>query len=85
MGSSPSRVKPSTIKLVFAASLINTQHKGARSKTCWLGVTIMCLGVTIMCLGVTIMCLGVTIMCLGGANLIKIRRLWHLLFSLAIH
>ena len=64
MGSSPSRVKPSTIKLVFAASPINTQHKGVRSKTGWLGVTIMCL---------------------GGANLIKIRRLWHLLFSLAIH
>ena len=40
--SSPGRVKPKTIKLVFAASPISIQQKGERAKTGWLGIRIMC-------------------------------------------
>ena len=45
MSSSPDRVKPKTIKLVFADSPINTQllrHKRSKSKDGWLEVGIMC-------------------------------------------
>ena len=42
MGSSPDRVKPKTMKLVFVASSLNTQHSGDRAKTGWLGIRIMC-------------------------------------------
>ena len=37
-------VKPKTIELVFATSLLSTQHEGARAKTStdWLGIRIMC-------------------------------------------
>ena len=33
--------KPKTIKLVFVASLLSTQHYGERAKTGWLGIRIM--------------------------------------------
>ena len=33
MGLSPGWVKPKTIKLIFLASSISTQHKGVRTKT----------------------------------------------------
>jgi hypothetical protein len=33
VGSSPGRVIPKTIKLVFVASPLSTQHKGERAKT----------------------------------------------------
>ena len=36
------RVKPNTIKLVFVASLLSTQHLGERAKTGWFGINIMC-------------------------------------------
>ena len=42
--SMPDRVKPKTntsMQLVFAASPQNTQHKGERAKTRWLGIMIM--------------------------------------------
>ena len=42
MGSSPGRVTPKTIKLVFVDSPLSTQHKGKRAKPGWLGVRIMC-------------------------------------------
>ena len=42
MGLSPDRVKPKTIKLVFVASPLSTQHEGERAKTDWLGIGIMC-------------------------------------------
>jgi hypothetical protein len=35
------RVKPKNMKLVFVASQLNTQHKGERAKTGWLGIRIM--------------------------------------------
>ena len=38
----PRRVKPNTIKLVFVASPLSTQHSGERAKTGWLGIRIMC-------------------------------------------
>ena len=41
MGSSPDRVKSKTIKLVFVASLLSTQHLGERAKTGWFGIRIM--------------------------------------------
>ena len=41
-GSSPGRVKPKIIKLVFVASPLNTHHYGVRAKTGWLGIGIMC-------------------------------------------
>ena len=41
-GFKPGRVKPKTIKLVFVASLLSTQHSGERAKTGWLGIRIMC-------------------------------------------
>jgi hypothetical protein len=34
-------VKPKTIKLVFVASLLSTQHKGERAKTASLGIRMM--------------------------------------------
>jgi hypothetical protein len=34
-------VKPKTIKLVFVASLLSTQHEGERAKTDWAGIRIM--------------------------------------------
>jgi hypothetical protein len=42
VGSSPGRVKPRTIKLVFVASPLRTQHYGKRAKIGWLGIRIMC-------------------------------------------
>ena len=41
VGSSPNQVKPKTIKLVFVASLLSTHHWGERTKTGWLGISIM--------------------------------------------
>jgi hypothetical protein len=41
-GCEPGRVKQKTIKLVFVASPLSTQHEGERAKTDWLGVRIMC-------------------------------------------
>ena len=41
-GSNPGWVKPKTLKLVFAASPLSTQHEGVRAKTDRLGVSIMC-------------------------------------------
>jgi hypothetical protein len=43
LGSSPGRVKPKTLKLVFVASTLSTQHLGERAKTVWFGIRIMCL------------------------------------------
>ena len=45
----PSRVKPKTLKLVFAASLLSTQQLGLRAETGSPQVRIMCLG-TVACL-----------------------------------
>ena len=42
MGSSPGRVKPKTIKLVFVASPLSTQHSGETAKTGLLSIRIMC-------------------------------------------
>jgi len=44
MGSSPGKVKPKSMKLVFAASPLSTQHLGARlrAKTGCLGIRKMC-------------------------------------------
>jgi hypothetical protein len=42
VGSSPGRVIPKTIKLVFVASPLSTQHKGERAKTGWLRIRIIC-------------------------------------------
>ena len=39
---SPSQVKPNTIKLVFVASPLSTQHSGERAKTGWLRIRITC-------------------------------------------
>ena len=39
-------VKPKTIKLVFVASPVNTQHWGERANAGWVGIRIMCLNVT---------------------------------------
>ena len=36
------QVKSKTIKLVFVASLLSTQHTGERAQTGWLGIKIMC-------------------------------------------
>ena len=41
VGSSPDRVKSKTIKLIFVASLLSTQHLGERAKTGWFGIRIM--------------------------------------------
>jgi hypothetical protein len=41
MGSSPSRVKLKTLKLVFVVSLLGTHHKGLRAKTGCLGIRII--------------------------------------------
>ena len=38
----PRLVKTKTIKLVFVASPLSTQHLGERTKTSWLGIRIMC-------------------------------------------
>jgi hypothetical protein len=40
--SSPGRVKPRTITLVFVASPLSTQHYGERARIGWLGIRIMC-------------------------------------------
>ena len=40
--SSPDRIKPNTMKLVFVASPISMQHSGERGKIGWLGIRIMC-------------------------------------------
>jgi hypothetical protein len=42
MGSSPRRVKPRTIKLVFVASPLSTRHYEERAKIGWLGIRIIC-------------------------------------------
>ena len=42
VGSSPGRVKPRTLHLVFVASPLNTQHYGERAKIGWLEIRIMC-------------------------------------------
>ena len=42
MDSSPDRVNPKTMKLVFVASPLSTQHKGEITKTVWPGIRIMC-------------------------------------------
>jgi len=42
MGLSPGRVKARTIKLVFVASPLSTQHYRERAKIGWLGIRIMC-------------------------------------------
>ena len=42
VGSSPGRIKPKTIQLVFVASPLSTQHYGERAKIGWLGIRIMC-------------------------------------------
>ena len=39
----PRSGKPKTMKLVFVASPLSTQHKGERAKTGWLGIRKMCL------------------------------------------
>jgi hypothetical protein len=36
------RVKPKTIRLVFVASTLSTQHYGERGKIGWLGIRITC-------------------------------------------
>ena len=41
-GFEPGRVKPRTIKLVFVASSLRTQHYGERAKIGWLRIKIMC-------------------------------------------
>ena len=38
----PGQVKPKTLKLVFAASPLSTQHYGKRAKTGWLRIRIIC-------------------------------------------
>jgi len=40
--SSPDRVKPMTIKLVFVASLLSTQHYEERANVGWIEITITC-------------------------------------------
>ena len=42
VGSSPGRVKPKTIQLVFVVSPLSTHHLGERANTGWLGIKIMC-------------------------------------------
>ena len=42
MGSIPDRVKSKTIKLVFVASPLSTQHEGERAQTDVHGIRIMC-------------------------------------------
>ena len=42
MGSSPVRVKPKTIKLVFDTSLLSMQHLGRRANTGWHVIRIVC-------------------------------------------
>ena len=42
----PRRVKPKTIKLVFVASPLSTQHSGERAKTDWLGMRMCPSGAT---------------------------------------
>jgi hypothetical protein len=48
-GSSSSRVKQKTIKLVLAVSQLSTQHKGERTETGWLRIRIMCLNEMSVC------------------------------------
>ena len=42
VGSSPGRVKLTTITLEFVASLLSRQHYGERADNGWLGIRIMC-------------------------------------------
>jgi hypothetical protein len=42
VGSIHDRVKPKTMKLVFVASPLSTQHSGEREKTGWLRIMITC-------------------------------------------
>ena len=44
LGSSPSPVKPKTVKLVFVAFSLSTEHEGvkAKKKTGWLLIGILC-------------------------------------------
>ena len=42
-GCEPWSGQTKTIKLVFVASPLSTQHLGERAKTGWLGIRIMCL------------------------------------------
>jgi len=50
MGSSPSGVKPNTLKLTFAASQLSMQNSEIRAKMDWLGIKIMyCGGVIYLC------------------------------------
>ena len=42
VGSSSSRVKPKTVKLVFAAPPLRTNHLGVEAKTGWIRIRIMC-------------------------------------------
>ena len=41
-GFEPQSGQTKDYKLVFVVSPLNTQHKGARAKTGWLGIRIMC-------------------------------------------
>jgi hypothetical protein len=41
-GFNPGAVKPKTMKLVFVAFPLSTQHYGGRAKTNWLRIRIMC-------------------------------------------
>ena len=36
------RIKPKTMQLIFAASLLNTHNLGERAKTYWLEIRLMC-------------------------------------------
>ena len=40
--SSPGRVKPKTMKMVFAVSPLSSQQYGLKAKTGWLGIRMMC-------------------------------------------
>jgi hypothetical protein len=42
-------VKPETMKLVFYASPLSTQHSGKRAKTCWFRIRIVC-SIRVTCL-----------------------------------
>ena len=48
VGSIPGRLKPNTLKFVFAVSLLSTKHLAVRAKTGWLRIRIMCLGKGVM-------------------------------------
>jgi hypothetical protein len=50
VNSSPSLVKPKTTRLVFAASLLSTQHYRVRAKTGWIRIGIKCCASGATCL-----------------------------------